>query len=861
MATITTTTQTGSMASPVGSVMDRNPADNSLWVALWTATTTVALFQSTNGGVSWTSQGTFTQSGIFKLCELRIDSGGQHIHLAFLSNNGTSDIAHYKRCSLTVAGVDLSSGVRTISTQPTGTPGGVYVFQSLLPILHPDNTINVIHAISFQGAKSGVQISVTHIANDAVFSTSGADGLVFPGRIYQTTGTFTQYAALDFEHNGDSITSTSPSFWISAGLLASLIVVKGAYQGYKTGWKTPGTATSISTNRSTPGVGSSPGRWDGTRFVMVTKNISTTSKLDVFERNQSNTTTTTRTTPTSHPQGVITSYGLSYNHVTRDLRLYAAGTTNLTVYYIDYIRATGTWGSWTQVSATAPTSGGMWSVRRSTAGLYEFDFAMQSGTATPWTDSNVIQAINFAPNAPSWVYGTGTTPLGNGQAFDVSSSLNLDWAFNDPNTTDTQGSYAVSRQIGAAAIQYWRASDSTWQVAEVQNTSATTALLLTTAQWLGAGGATDPAHVYKVKAWDSAGLPSVYSEGLAIIPSTRVDPTLTAPTAAQVLNVGQVTATWTVSEQSAYRVTLTDVTSGALVHDSGFLASATALAYTVPVDMPDGFSGSLTLQTKNAEGLSSVIRTDAFTVDFVDAPVPVIAVTPTASQGGIFLNYTQVAPSGTQPTPASVDLWRRRVVTLTPTNTNPTFEVDASDWTNSNFSTAARSTAQAHTGTASLLCTPNGASALPLVQSGTYTIVGGTRWEIRTWFRATTTANAVRIYLRWYNGGTPISDSTRDVTPIATTWLYGYYAATSPTTANGVKIAVGYVGTPLAGNLLNIDDSQLFAANDDDGIRVVAGAVASTSYLDWRTVSDIAYEYQGVTAAQNATSSAGPWYG
>jgi hypothetical protein len=869
MATITTTTVGAGNALPYPptSAMDRNPVDNSLWIVFLTATSTIAVYKSTDGGVSWGSQGTFSATNVYSLAEMRIDSGGQHMHLCWLDNNGSVDRLIYKRIAISSGTADLSPGTLVVKSGGSGTPQAYLYGASLFPQRNPDGTFAVITAAAYHGTgASGWDLNCVSIKNDAVLTTYVNDNHIINTRHYVNSGNDTAITvSIDVEHNGDGIASTTPNLWICAQIFDRMYLIKLAWQGYKTGWTSPASATLIASGRST--VRDMPGRWDGSRYVMISQNPANLATLDVFERNQSNTSTTKRTTPV-HPQGAtIQSIVQSWNHITGDLRIFAVGGSAATVYYVDYIRATATWGAWTLVSATAPVTS-EWSVRRGTAGAYQYDFYMTSGAGTPWTVSNVILGVNFAPSQPTWSYGTGTTPTQSGAAFDVSSSLTLDWVFNDPNTTDTQGTYALQRQIGAGTIQWWRTSDSTWQVTETQNASATTAVTLTTAQWLGAGGAADPAHVYKVRTWDAGGLPSAaYSAGLSIIPSTRVDPTLTAPTAAQILNSGIVTATWTVTEQASYRVTLTNVATGAVVSDSGFLSDPTPLtpsilSYDVPLVLPDGFSGSLTLQTRNAEGLTSVTRTVAFSVDFVEPVAPLItALASVPAQGGITVTVTQPAATGTQPATVQMDLWRRSVVTVTPTNANPTLEVNANDWTNVGYTSAVRSTAFAHSGVGSLLCTPTGAAATPYVQTtAIYPLTGGTRWEARGWFRSTTANKTVRMKLQWFDvGSSLISESIRDLTPVATVWIWGFFAAASPSTATGVRLAIGQIGTPAVGDTVYVDDMQLFAANDDNGIRINANVISGSTYLDWRTVTGTEYEYRGYAVAANSTAVYGPW--
>jgi hypothetical protein len=161
---------------------------------------------------------------------------------------------------------------------------------------------------------------------------------------------------------------------------------------------------------------------------------------------------------------------------------------------------------------------------------------------------------------------------------------------------------------------------------------------------------------------------------------------------------------------------------------------------------------------------------------------------------------------------------------------------------------------------AAIFCTPTGAAATPLIQTTIYPVTGGTRWECRAWFRATTINKTTRLYLQWTdNVNAPISNSTRDLTPVAATWIWGYFSATAPSNAFGVRIAVGQIGTPAAGDTIYFDDLQLFAANDNPGIRVGASIVAGSTTLDWRTVTGVDNEWRGYAAAANGTSVYGPW--
>jgi hypothetical protein len=852
------------------SLVDRSTATGDLWSMVWLTATTFGVYRSTDGGGSWSLSTTITRANVSAMGEFRIDQAGDHIHWVWLANESSFDRLYYKRIDIR-SGTAVPGGDLLVAQNANGgVANAVYQTCGVWPQKNPDGTFALVVPVTFHtGTISGVNLYGVSLTTEASgFTTYVNPGIILNKSQYAVTANDTSLTlSIDAEHNGDGITTSTPNLWISWQAVQTLYAIKLSWQGYQTGWSAPTSATSIALNRvSTLRDGSA--RWTASLFSMLSPNTADQTKLDMFDRNQANTTTVSHTTP-SHPQGVITAYMLSQNHVTGDPRLFAVGTSTAFPYYIDYARAGNAFGSWTIAYATTAPRNGQWGIRRSSVGTSAYEFYQQEGAASPYTVRTVTLPVNFAPTAPTWVYGGAGSPAVNGAAFDVSVSLVLDWQFNDANVADTQGSYALSRQIGAATIQYWRASDSTWQAAEVQNTSATTALTLTTAQWLGAGGATDPAHVYKVKTWDSAGLPSTYSDGLSIIPSTRVDPTLTHPTAAEVFTVSQITATWTISEQSAYRITVSNTVTGLTIHDSGWQrdpggASPAVLSYTVPVNLSNSFAGSLTLQSRNVEGLPSVVRSNSFTVAFVEPVSPVIGALSAALVGGltagISVPMTQAAPTGAQPTTTGIDIYRRKVVSTAAINSNPYFETNANDWTAVGGGSVARSTAQFHEGAASLLYTPPGAVAAPFAQTGLYPVTQGVIYEARTWTRPTTANKPVRLYLSWYDVSSVLVSSTiRDFAAVAGVWMWGNVQGAPPSTATQVRVAVGLMNTPAATDTAFFDETILLLGNIDAGTRWFTNTVSGTTYTDFKTVTGVDYEYQAVAAGGNATTTAGPW--
>lgn len=867
MATITTTTASVAYAFPPSPVMDYNIVTGEMWVVFLDQANRGAIYKSPDNGLSWSFQGNFTVSGqtIEAVGSMRIDSAGQHLHIILkcTADGGTTHTGFYRRIAISSGTPDLSSGSKSFTSTNANNFTGCAV-----PVVNTDGSIHVFAVWSFSGTKSGFSAYCITVRNDPMYTTTVNSGAVAPYHSWTITFNDTNIGiCLDVEHNGDGITSSTPNVWVSILINQTAFVLKAVWKGAKTGWATGLQCANVGTSSQVER--DQAALWDGQRFMVMRPTPSSYNTIQIIERNAANTgNTAIRTTPV-HPQGVISgAKAMNYNYITKDLRVYAvaAGAAN-TVYYVDYNRAANTWGSWTLTGWTDPIFSG-WSPRRGTYGTAQYDAVTQVGAGSPWTLANQIAAVNFAPTAPTWVTGTAGTVSVNGAAFDVSTSLTLDWDFHDPNTTDVQASYALQRQIGAGTVQWWRVSDSTWQLVETFNTSATTQLTLSTTNWLGGGGASDPAHVYKVTTKDSGGLNSGYSSGLAVVPSTRVDPTVTSPTAAQILNVGNLDVTWTVSEQGAYRIKLVNTATSVTVHDSGYLTDPTPLTpsvldYSIPVDLPDGFTGQVQLTTKNAEGLSSTQRNVNFSIDFVEPVAPIVTLAADVASGGIDVTATQAAPAGAQPATIQIDVWRRKWLagTTTALNTNPFFETNSTDWTSVNYSTIARSTAQFHTGVAALLCTPTGAAATPKAQTTTiYPVTVGGRYEFRGWMRSTTTNKTMRIYIDWYNvSNALVSSTTRDITPVANTWIWAWVRGTAPATATQARIAIGQLATPAAGDTMYGDELQLLPANDDDGIRVLLDVTSAVTNLDWRTATGVEYEYRAYAAAGNGTTVWAPW--
>jgi hypothetical protein len=493
-------------------------------------------YRTDNNGTSWTAKTTLTRTGIVEWAGINCDIWG--FHWVYRVNESSTDKVYFRYYDF--ATETWYPEQLAFSAANGGVAGAVYTGIDFTIVNVPiyGTTWIMIAVGSIQGGVNrGIAIwsAVGYTPNIGSVLASQTIGYGWPE---SGTGHISPSIDIEWLKGSDGKTSANPNAWISFGR-SSAWRMKFIWNG--NGWNP--NYTMVQSNGLASSVDNIPGRWDGTRFIQTIINPGNTQTVACYEMNASNGWIDNQRFTPSHPQGVIRQQTLSINASTQDFRVYAVGTSNDTIYYTEYTRQSATFSAWTQVSATAVLqSGSEFGVRKSNYGNSRFDIYLGSTNL----QTHISHLYNSAPNGGVWVLPN------NGDAQDVGQQLRLDWNFSDPNAGDTQSAYALSRQIGAGALNYWRASDSTWQVAEVQNTSGTTIVTLASAWAL----ASDANYTFKVKVWDSSSVAGPYGSGLIVIPSTPVNPAITAPTASQVLSTNQVSVTWTATEQSAYRVGL-----------------------------------------------------------------------------------------------------------------------------------------------------------------------------------------------------------------------------------------------------------------------------------------------------------------
>jgi hypothetical protein len=642
MATVTTSTNANPILYPGHTRIDYGVGDGSLWVLVLNSSGNIELSKSVNNGGSWAVVSTLVRANLQDVT-MYVPTAGS-VHVTYRTNESSQDRVYWRRFDLAL--LTWSSEILLASTSNGGVAGAVYTGLDVVAVGASGQEYVAVAIGTVAGANHGITLKGVFRSAAGVPSLSAG---MFSGPVlYLQPGSGRIGPTLDIEHVGNGKSATAPHLWVTFGR-SRINVFKAGWTGY--GWTTP--QSSYIMLSSVPAQNSIRGSFDGRRHITASVNPTSTSSVCVYERPRSHTGTTVTRTTSAHTAGVVRSCSVSYDYASDGMRVYAVGTSNNDLYYTTFNRTAGTWSAWTVVT-TSDVLGSTpenYSVRRNAYGNARFDVVIaHTGAPNTIVHYPVTQAYN--PNQPTWA-------IQGGIAKSTAAALLLDWNFSDVDPADVQTAYAVSRQIGVGVLAYWRASDSTWQATEQKNLSATTQISLAS----GWAAPSDANYSYAVKVWDSTDLPSIYSPPIVFIPSTVFTPTYVAPAPAAVITGDTLTVTWTVGEQSAWRIHLYQ---GAVqVWASGFV-SGTVTTYEVPYALADGTAYTVGLTTKNHEGLDSAEIYQGFTTNFEEPAVPTFAFTPSTSGGYIRVVITNPTPAGPQPAVLSQDLYRRPTVAQTP---------------------------------------------------------------------------------------------------------------------------------------------------------------------------------------------------
>jgi hypothetical protein len=857
MATVGTSTVADSLAAPTNAPVVKSPfagQTNYYYCAIRTATDTLTIYRSTDGAATWGSFASFTHTGLQEWSSIVVDDHN-YLHVGYRIGTGTYDQLYYRRLNITTV---AWSGGTSLTGQDAnaGTIGSRWQGVDIAVVRSTDGTYAIAVAAAYSDTTPQYGMYVCGVAISAGGTITSANTLIQSYRGWLTAGTSPGRSgvSIEIEHNGDGVTSGgsySPNLWIAYGR-ASVRMVKLTWKGTGNGWLGPSGATTVA--NPTPAGDYQEGRWTGREWLMPTTSPDDSTTVRVYQRNQANTVTTTYDTPVL-TTGVVKYSAVSYDLATKNIRVYAVGTSTNVLYYVDYNRVAGTWSSWATVVATAVLTGTEWGIGRGGNSGNSRHNVVTGASGAPNTYTHTQQATSAAPSVSAFV--TAGQAYTNGSAANVGAALPLAWTFSDIDSGDTQGSYALSRQIGAGTVNYWNATSSTWGASEVQNTSTTQGVTLATA-W-GVDG--DSPHQYKVKVWDSAGVVAPgYSQALTLYPSAVVNPAFTAPASGGTITTDTVTISWTAAEQTGARIVL--VSGGVTVYDSGAMIGYVSTSFVPPIKLPNGTTYTITLYTYNNDKLASTGQTRTFSVAYAPPVAPQSTFVGSPTLGTIAVTAVNLTAAGTQPSTLSQDLYRRVRRNLTVLS-NGSFVGNTTGYTGTG-GTLSYSTTQFVSLPGAARLVPTGAADAYVGTSTPIAIGGLFSWEASGWIRPDTSLKTIKIQLFFYDASNAVlSTLTTTMPAVGTAWQYVTVSGDGTAIANVAKVGMGLglTGTPAGTDAFYADDLVLRVNTGDTGIRLATVLASGATYSDWGPASGVDYEYRWLAQGSNGTSTYGPWMG
>ena len=614
-----------------------------LWMTHYSGTA-FEFWYSTDDGATWAQDtgATITPtSGTEASIDLFIDLD-DYLHVVWQDTSSTTTGLTYRRGTLSAAKTTITWGTAT-AVESTAGRASVVAFRK-------PSGVGWHVAVFAEDAGTEVGVFVARLdATGAFEDTAGNEFNWYSkkGSGFQSGGGSNMAPCLDFNHTGDgkTVAGNSPHLYCvyhtgTTGANKGIRFRKFVWTGSTYSANTDrGLDESNHADGATNGLLSAA--FDGAQVIVGYRPSTATTTVAWVERDAGDTTTTART-PTALADGTVQSVSVSYDK-DKNGYILASATTSVDPKHVKYTRSSS-WGSWTAIEATDTRANSASWQRGYSRSYLRCVFARL--TASPYDvryDRTILTST--APSASTWAAPS------DGQASDVAAALLLDWDFVDIDSGDTQSAYAMRRQIGAGAYAYWNAGGSTWDVAEVKNTSTTTSLSLS-ASW-GADG--DANHKYAVKTWDSVDLEGSYSSELTVIPSAKDNPTIGTPADAGTYAAALLTVDWTVATQTQYKAELLNAGGTTVLESSGFVTSA-SLSHTFAYVMSNSTDYKVRITTKNDEGLTSTADTNSFTVSFTPPATPTLVVTGGTPTGAIRVAITNGAGP---PATTTVDLYRR----------------------------------------------------------------------------------------------------------------------------------------------------------------------------------------------------------
>lgn len=650
-------------------------------------------------------------------------------------------------------------------------------------------------------------VSTTPVIDNLSASGTGVTGGL-TNTFYGTT--VDTYPTIDFNHTGDgkTVAGGTPHLYTawnsrSTGVNNGVRFRKAVYSAGTWSWNAEREIDN--TLGSTANGYWQQGAFDGTRYLIAGFSFYSGSgeRLYLLERDAADTANTTRVSAAQSTADLLLHGSLTYDSAGNVYLLGRDNTGGAGTHKINrrrWVRSTATLEAVVTVG-TVGSDAPYVSARRgyANAGGQSVDYIWTDGSASPYTVEFDRLIISSPPNAPTLIAPTNasTSALAPGYTFQ--------WTFSDPDTTDTQTSYAFRRKIsGAGAYEYWNATSGAFQSTEVFNASTVGSVTFPAGVWTNGN-----VYQWSVATRDNSTLTGPYASDYTVTAGTAPVVAVTAPTGTYTIGT-RPTVTWSYSDaendpQQSYQVKVFNTTqfsaggfdpSSSTAEFTGpVVNSTTDRAYTLTQDLNVGVPYRAYVQVSQVNGQTSIWMFAAFTVS-LDLPAP-------PALTGVFdttLNRSVLTVRGLD--------------NLFSAN-RASFETDVSEWGVGVNATLARSSTQFVNGSYSMsvaAVAAGDASASSGASISRPAASPGATYRFYVAVRAATTVRSVRLDARFWNAaqsavtsqviGTPTADINSGWTVLSTT-------ATAD--ANGVfaDLLVTFIGCA-AGEVHYIDTAGVF---------------------------------------------------
>ncbi|HEY3689652.1 MAG TPA: hypothetical protein VGL46_05040 [Pseudonocardiaceae bacterium] len=247
----------------------------------------------------------------------------------------------------------------------------------------------------------------------------------------------------------------------------------------------------------------------------------------------------------------------------------------------------------------------------------------------------VTDQFNLAPTAPT------LTPTGN---FDATLAKVFAWAFNDPNTGDTQSAYQlqINTSVGVTAVDTGKVTSTT------PSRTVAGATLSNPGSWQ-----------WRVQTWDALNTQGVYSPFSTFSTAAGGTVTITSPAADHPTpnDVSSWNITWAVTgaTQDSYQVAVYNNATNVQLSTTGWVTST---ATTATVSLPTDIEWRIEVTIRQS-GVSSNTGTRLITPSYGTPVAPTFVLQDYPDAGYVLVLVTNPTPDGNRPEVVTNEVYRR----------------------------------------------------------------------------------------------------------------------------------------------------------------------------------------------------------